>query len=298
MEIPRYLQVLWKSKWLLLVGIVVAAASAFFAGYTVTDGEIESRAEQTYTAGTTVMVSSQTQPLYQAVIPGQPLVEGESAPTDVDLTSKAIIYAYLVSGVDMRTAVQAQVGEFDDTENITALRRTTQPGGNEAFAGRYVLPIIEIVGTSNNPERAVEISRAAAGLFNQRVVDDQNASGIPESDRVVLTTLDEKPAVAVEGSNPAIPLVVTFLGVFLLFVATAYIIAGAAASRERKRALREADEAADDDAADAEGTAIFDDGETDELAPTGQDKPAPARRRQRASARNAADDPREPARVV
>ena len=96
---------------------------------------------------------------------------------------------------------------------------------------------LEVVGTASSPERAEQISRVAAQTFEAQVVTDQNAAEIPEDNRVVITTIDEKAAAAVEGSNPAIPVVVTFLGVFLLFVAAAYIIAGSKASRERKRAI-------------------------------------------------------------
>ena len=230
MEVPKYLRVLWDSKWLLLVGLLVAAVAAFFAGFAVEDGEVVPRAESSYTAGTTVLVSSQTQPLYQAVIPGTPLVENQTTPTDVDLTSKAILYAYLVSGQDIRNAVEAEVGAFAETDALTALRRTTQPGGDEAFAGRYELPILDIVGFSTDPERAELISRTATAIFLERVLAEQTASALPEPDRVILTPLDQKPAEPGEGSNPAIPIVVAFLGVFLLFVAVAFILAGARAA--------------------------------------------------------------------
>lgn len=249
MEVPTYLRILWKSKWLLLVGALVAAVAAFFAGFTVNNGDIQPRAEQTYRAGTTVLLNGPDQPLYQAVIPGQEIQEGVTSPENVDLTNRAILYAYLISGQEMRTTVESQIGEFADGETLTALRRTTQPGGDEAFAGRYVLPIVEVVGTATSPERAEQISRTAAQTFEAQVVSDQDAAQIDAANRVVLSTIDEKPAAATEGSNPAIPVVVTFLGVFLLFVATAYIIAGSRASRERKRALKA--KRSNDDAAPA-----------------------------------------------
>ena len=240
MEIPTYLRVLWRSKWLLVVGALVAAVAAFFAGFTINNGQVEPRAEQTYRAGTTLLLNGPDQPLYQAVIPGQELQEGQSQPQTVDLTSQAILYAYLISGRDMRATVEAQIGPFAEEESLTGLRRTTQPDGDEAFAGRYVLPILEVVGTAASPERAEQISRTAAQSFQAQVISDQNAAEIPEDDRVIITTIDEKKGEAAEGSNPAIPVVVTFLGVFLLFVAVAYIIAGSRASRERKRAAKAA----------------------------------------------------------
>lgn len=244
MEVPKYLQILWNSKWLLLVGILIAATAGFFAGFKIDSGEIVPRAEQSYVSSTTVMISSQTQPLYQAVIPGQPLVEGQTQPTDVDLTSKAIIYAYLVSGQEMRTTVEDSIGEFADTEALTALRRTTQPGGDEAFPGRYSLPIIEVVGISTVADRSEEIAVTATDAFISKVVADQDAAQIQPADRVLLSVLDTSPPEAVEGSNPMIPVVVAFLGVFFLFVAAAFIIAGAKSSRAAKKKAKVAAAAA------------------------------------------------------
>lgn len=257
MEIPTYLRVLWRSKWLLVVGAVVAAVAAFFAGFTITNGQVEPRAEQSYRAGTTLLLNGPDQPLYQAVIPGQELQEGQTQPQTVDLTSRAILYAYLISGQDMRATVESQIGTFAEEETLTALRRTTQPAGDESFAGRYVLPILEVIGTASTPERAEQISRTAAQTFEAQVVADQTAAEIPEGNRVLISTIDQKPGTALEGSNPAIPVVVTFLGVFLLFVAAAYIIAGSKASRERKRAAKAARESDTPTSADLDDDADF-----------------------------------------
>ncbi|KJL40341.1 hypothetical protein [Microbacterium trichothecenolyticum] len=234
MDVPKYLQVLWRSKWFLLVGAVVAAIAAFFAGFTIIDGKVTSRAVQSYTAATTLLVAGESDNMYQAVVPGQPLVEGQTQPETVDLTSKAILYAYLISGLDMRGEVEDQIGVFSDDESLTALRRTTQPGGDESFPGRYVLPILSVVGTSLNPDRAEEIADTAADLFLAQVVAEQDAATLPDSDRVVVSVLDRAPATEVEGSNPAIPIVITFLGVFLLFVAAAFILAGVRAGRSKR----------------------------------------------------------------
>ncbi len=289
MEVPKYLQILWNSRWLLLIGLLVAALAGFFAGFKIDDGEVVPRAEQVYTSSNTVLISSQTQPLYTAVIPGQALVEGQTQPTDVDLTSKAILYAYLVSGKDMRVAVEGSIGELAATEQLTALRRTTQPGGDEAFPGRYSLPIIEVVGVSTVPERAEEISTTATAAFLDQVVADQDAQAVPPTDRVILSVLDESPPEAVEGSNPMIPVVVAFLGVFLLFVAAAFIIAGAKSSRAKKKAAK----------GELPTTAAADDPEVaDEAQPT-EFTPRPSRRDKRSDPEPAEEgsDEREPAPV-
>lgn len=264
MDVPKYLQVLWSSKWLLLVGAVVAAVAAFFTGFTIVNGQVLPRSDQAYTAATTMLVSSPSDDMYQAVIPGQALVQGQTQPETVDLTSKAILYAYLISGIELREQVEAEVGEFADTDSLTAVRRTTQPGGDEAFPGRYVLPIISVVGASLDPERAEDISLVATRIFQDQMVAAQDEASIPDSERVLVELLDEGTASEVEGSNPAIPIVITFIGVFLLFVAAAFVIAGIRSSRKAKRARRasavadvepEDDVEGADSVADADGDA-------------------------------------------
>ncbi len=289
MAVPRYLQVLWSSKWLLLVGAVVAAVAAFFAGFAIVDGRVQSRAVQEYTAETTLLVSSPSSNMYQAVIPGQALVEGQTLPEETDLTSKAILYAYIIAGTEMRDRVEARVGEFADTEGLTALRRTTQPGGDEAFPGRYTLPIIAVVAGSTSPERAEEISDAAADLFMADVLAEQDASNIPNGDRVELAVLDTASAEEVEGSNPAIPIAITFVGVFLLFVVAAFVIEGIKSSRARRKPAAAEESAADDD--EPEDTL---EAEADaEVAPeAGEPATAPGTRgsRRRRKADTASDD--------
>ncbi|MFD4957929.1 hypothetical protein [Microbacterium sp. NPDC058389] len=233
MVVPGYLKVLWNSKWLLAVGVVVAAVAAFFAGFTIVDGRVQSRAIEQYTAETTLLVSSPASDMYQAVIPGQQLVEGQTQPEEADLTSKTILYAYIISGTDMRHDVEQSVGDFADTDALTALRRTTQPGGDEAFPGRYSLPILAVVGASLDPQRAEEISETAASLFVANMEGEQENAKLPDSERVEVTVLDSPSATEVEGSNPAIPIVLTFVGVFLLFVVAAFVVAGVRGGRRR-----------------------------------------------------------------
>ena len=89
METPKYLQTLWSYKWLLAFGLVVAIAAAFFAGFTITNGQVESRAVKSYTAGTTVLVTSPSDTLYQAQLPAQTVEQGVTPPGERRRTAPA-----------------------------------------------------------------------------------------------------------------------------------------------------------------------------------------------------------------
>jgi hypothetical protein len=236
MDLPVYLRVLWLYKWLLAVGLILAIVAGFAAGFSLKDGALESRSEKSYSAAATVLVSSKSNPLFQAEIPGQQLTEGVTAPTPVDLSQATVVYAYLVSGSEIRTAVEEQLGELSDVEKVTALRRTTQPTGDEQFPGRLTLPVLNIIGTAATPSRAEEISVAANKAFQEYVTAQQEAQAVEASNRIQLTTLTENAAIEGENSNPLIPVVITALGVFLIFVALAFVLYNAKLSQEKSGA--------------------------------------------------------------
>ena len=76
--------------------------------------DIPRRASQ-LRAGTTLLLNGPDQPLYQAVIPGQELQEGQTQPQNVDLTSRAILYAS--SGEDFASAARAAAIKTRDLLN-------------------------------------------------------------------------------------------------------------------------------------------------------------------------------------
>jgi hypothetical protein len=239
METPKYLQTLWSYKWLLAFGLVVAVVAAFFAGFSVTNGEIQSRAVKSYTASTTVLVTSPSDTLFQSQIPGATVEEGVSAPEPLDLAAATQIYAYLVSGMEIRGEVEETVGALDaDGESITAIRRTTQPAGDERFPGSLKLPVLQIVGTAQTPDRAEELSATATDVFLGYVDDQQRAKQIAPEDQVELEVLVACDAVAGETSNAAIPIVATGFAVFLAFVALAFVLAAIRSGRASRKGPR------------------------------------------------------------
>jgi hypothetical protein len=269
METPKYLQTLWSYKWLLAFGLIVAIVAAFFAGFSITNGQVESRAVKTFSAGTTVLVTSPTDTLYQAQVPGQPVDPTVTPPQQLDLAGAAQIYAYIVAGQTIEDQVVAEVGTLDeDTESITAIRRTTQPAGDERFPGSLKLPVLEVVGTASTEQRAEDISAAATDAFLAYVTAEQEAKQIAPETRVQLEVLARGAAVEGDTSNPAIPIVITGVAVFLGFVALALILGGIRSGREqrRTRSRRRAPDAAAPPATGDAGGAGAPDGPDDAAA--------------------------------
>jgi hypothetical protein len=247
METPKYLQILWNYKWLISFGLLVAIVAGFFAGFSVSGGQIYSRAQQSWLASTTVLVDSGRSTLYQSEIYAPAPATAEAPVPEVitqDLTDLALIYAYLAASEEVRDRVEDEIGPLDELESVTAVSRTTQPSGNEQFPGRLSLPVLDIVGIAATPNRAELISRTANEQFQAFITEQQDEQELTEDIRVQLTTLEERAAVQGQGSNPAIPIVVAAGGTFLAFVALAYILFAIRSGRRTRPRRASAGEAA------------------------------------------------------
>jgi len=241
MDQPVYLRRLIEQKYIVIVGVIVALVAGFYAGFSVVDGEAVSRAEKAYAASATVLLMAPQPDYFQVQIPAvtetvpvttdeegipveQELIVTTREARAINLADSAIIHAYMASSDEIADAVARKIGDLADGEAITAVRRTTQPTGDERFGGRLELPILEIAGIAATPERAEQIAAAATEAFRAMVADRQREWGVAEDNRIVLDELNAPIAEELEGSNPAIPSVVVGFGVFLLFIALALIV--------------------------------------------------------------------------
>lgn len=231
MEVPRYLQILWSYKWVVLVAIVAAVVAAFFSGFRIADGAPESKADIDYIAATTVLVGSEDQQLFRGVTITErdpsleeqdPIVEVER----VDLPERATLYAYVISGDLIRERVEEEIGPLRKDESIVSVRRTTQPTESERFPGRMNLPILDIMGRSTDPQRAELISQAATTEFLAYAEEQTKSAKIKESERVILDPIRSGPAEEVESGNPLVVVVITFVGVLIAFLALIFLIHG------------------------------------------------------------------------
>jgi capsular polysaccharide biosynthesis protein len=241
MDMSRFFSVLWRSKWLVVTGLVVAVLASLTAGFRVENGSMEPRAESSFTAATLVMLSGAGIPLYQAESPGQALTNGTTAPREQNLSKAAVMYAYIISGSSIRDDVTRQVGPLSASESISAVQRTTQPSGSERFPGRLDLPIIEIHGTAASPERAVQLAETATASFHSFVAQQQEAAKLAPEARVELANIQDAAVTENNVSNTVAPLIAVGAGTFLAFIALIFILDNARRTR-RRRIRRAADE--------------------------------------------------------
>ena len=246
MNLTNTFRVIGRHKVLMFFGILIAVAAAVFTAFKLETGSLwesgtlEPRTQISYRASTHILVSDPVS-VFSSRNATQVIPEGSTAATARDLASLTVVYAYLAASDEMLAQVEEQVGPLGRDEALTAQQRTTQPTA-QTNTGTYRLPILDIMGTSPDPARAEEISRAAASLFREFATAQQDAAGVPPESRVQLPVIDEREALPIDGTNPALPVVAVGLGVLLGFIALIFAVDNAQAGRRGVAAVAPARE--------------------------------------------------------
>jgi hypothetical protein len=235
MNLTNVFRVIGRHKVLMFFGVVIAVAAALFTAFKIETGSLwesgtlEPRTQIEYRASTHLLVSDPVSVFSSRNAP-QVVPDGSTAATARDLASLTVVYAYLAASDELLAQVEDQIGPLGRDESLTAQQRTTQPTA-QTNTGTYRLPILDIMGTSPDPQRAEEISRTAATLFREFATAQQDAAGVAPESRVQLPVIDQREAQPIDGTNPALPVVAVGLGVFLGFLALIFAVDNAQAGR-------------------------------------------------------------------
>lgn len=229
MDLTLIGRALRQNKLLIALGVLVAVAAGLFSGYSISSSGLEPRTAPVYAGSSTIILTNPALSLYAAQM-GQS-TDASAVPQDANLSQLAMIYAWVVSGDEIREATERTVGDFVPGDELAAQRRTTQPTGDERFGANAALPIFDIVSRASSAERAEQIASAATDVFMDYVVSQQDAAGIPEGQRVDATVLRAASAELEDGGSSLISAVL--VGLIVLFVAFLLIVYRANAARVR-----------------------------------------------------------------
>lgn len=231
MNLTNMFRVVMRHRVLLVVGILAALVAALFTAFKLETGSFEPRTQIDYRASTHLLVSDPVSVFSSRNAP-QVVPDGTTPASARDLASLAVVYAYLASSDEMVAQLEEQIGPLGPDESLTAAQRTTQPNV-DTNTGTYRLPILDIMGTSPDRARAEEISRTAATLFQTFATTQQDAAAVPVENRVQLPVIDQRRAEAIDGTNPALPVVAVALGVLLGFLALIFAVDNAQTGRRQ-----------------------------------------------------------------
>lgn len=229
MDLQLYIRVLWRFRFLVLGGLILALLLAFASIARIDFGggspSVKFREKEQWVSVGTVLVTEPNFPL------GRSVFEQELPPASTDkpqtITPKfapsdrfielANIYAELVTG----DAVRELMLEDGPIRGVIEATPLVAQNGSDA-----PLPMIAIRGLAATPEGAILVARRANKAFREILEIQQDQGGIPTNQRAVLTQVRQpSPATTVllAGRSKTVPIVV-FLTVMLAVVGLAFIL--------------------------------------------------------------------------
>ena len=245
MDLRLYLRVMRRFWYVIAVGVVAAVAAGTLAAYSVTSDGLKPRATPLHSASTTLLLEDPSLPTFSVESDPQPSgTEEEPAPQvrRQELSQLSLIYAYIISGDEIRERVSAASGGLTEDEVITAVQRTTQPQGDERFPGRYSLPILDVVAVSTTPERSEELSVVAAEQFVAYVEETQAAQGLDPVRRIDVSVLARTSSTVVDTSSPLLPMLAVAAAVLGATIALVFVLANLARGDAERRRVRRSDD--------------------------------------------------------
>lgn len=222
MDLRLYARVLWRFKFLVLVGIIAAGALAVlsyarvsFAGGRPT---LTYRHAVTYGSAETLLVTQQGFPEGRSTFPFTVTKYGpiSSFADPTRFSSLADFYAYLANSDAVGALAARKVGH--DAGVFTASPVISHVGNDVAE------PLLQIQGLATSPSAAVLYARAGSASFREYLAAQQAKAGVPRSQRVLVTVLNGAAGAAVVVPRKKTLPIVVFTAVLAATLALALIL--------------------------------------------------------------------------
>ena len=233
MDMQLYARVLWRWKFVVVIGLLAAVALTFLSMFKLpTNGRLTARKHSEYASYATLFVTQQgfpsgrlgLSPLTATGSTGaaNPQQAPQTAPRPATeqladlsrLTSLAIIYSHLVTSDPIR-AIMLRSGPINGTLQAAAL--PAAQNSSEA------LPLISIAAITDSADGAITLARNASSALVSYIEQEQTKNAVPTSDRVELTVLN-RPYQAKVYQRPSKTLpVAIFLTVLVATIGLAFI---------------------------------------------------------------------------
>ncbi len=219
MDFRLYTRVLWRFKWLVLVGLVLAVALGGLSTVRITDDGVRYRQSELWSSTTRLgvtqtgfpwgrLLATEPTPGEQAERLGIPLADPNR------LNTLAVLYAELATSDPVRREM-LEHGPL----NGKIVASPVVVGEN-----RVMLPFIDLVAIATTPRGAAVLAQRAADAFRVFMEEQQQANRVPQADRVVVQQLvaPKRPKIF-QPRSKTMPVVV-FLGVMFGTVGLAFLL--------------------------------------------------------------------------
>ncbi len=197
--------------WLAVIGLCAAAVAGLAVLYHIEPGippELEERTPASYTAKSRLLVNSRENPIIRTgvteVTPraprsgdraDRPPVVETSPPGLSALVDAANLLPLVVESDAVARIRRAEIGRPSGTVTAQALFARETPGGGLRPSS---LPVIEVTAVSPTARGATMLVQGTIDAFDRWLVREQERFEIPESQRIVVQELTERPRLTVE----------------------------------------------------------------------------------------------------
>ncbi len=215
MDLSLYGRVIWRFRWLVALGLLLAIALAVLSVAKVSSHGLSYRKPEIWQSSTTVLLTQHGFPWGRAVIP--PNQSGATS-GPAWLAGLTQLYAQFANSDRVKELMLRHGG----SKNWTLTAAPVIPTGSSS-----ALPVIALAGLAYTPAAAVRATLIGRAAFLQYVKSQQSSAAIPESERVDLQVLQNlTPPVVVQPRKKTLPIVI-FLAVISATIGLAFILENA-----------------------------------------------------------------------
>jgi hypothetical protein len=228
-DVSLYTRVLWRFKFVVLLGFIAAAALAFLSYASVSlhgsSPKIHYRQQETWQAQSTLFITQGGFPFGRSVLPV------DIPPSSTGNKTLSVVPQYAdPSRFYALAMLYARLAQSDAVMQI--LRRSGPVTGKVVASPIYTsdasnattLPMIQISGIAAAPQVAQALAARATNAFLTYLSDEQSAAGIPSKQRVVVQEINKplQPQL-LAGRKKTLPILI-FVAIMTIAVGLAFIL--------------------------------------------------------------------------
>lgn len=215
MDLSLYGRVIWRFRWLVALGLIMAVALSVLSVAKVSAHGLSYRKPEVWQSSTTVLLTQHGFPWGRAVVP--PVPNGATGGPGW-LSGLTELYATFANSDQVR-ALMLRDGA---AKNWTLTASPVIPSGSSS-----ALPVIALSGLAYTPQGATRATLVGRDAFLQYVKRQQASAAIAKNERVDLQVLQNlTPPVVVQPRKKTLPVVV-FLAVISATIGLAFILENA-----------------------------------------------------------------------
>jgi hypothetical protein len=236
-DLRLFAGVLWRFKFLVLVGLMLAVVLAVLSVASVSTSGIAYRQAVLWSSTTRIGITQEGFPWGRLLVPdefGNPTQEGGVPQADPNrLNTLAVLYAELATSDPVRRLL-AESGTIPLCEQENSGSGTTDTSSKKCGKliatpvvvgdNRVMLPFIDLTAIAASPRAAMNLAQDSADAFATYIRTRQVANNVPADDRVIVEQLVRpKPAEVARPRSKTMPIVV-FLAVMLATIGLAFLL--------------------------------------------------------------------------